>query len=242
MAAKKQLALVTFDIDDTLYSTTDFVRLARENSLKAMLAAGLKVDLERARIELEEVVHEFTSNDERHFDRLLQRLPPECLEDCNPAVVIASGVAAYHDTVFNHLTPYEDVVEGIRRLHQLKYNMGVITQGWTVKQAEKLVRLRVLPYFNKKALFLSDQLGMSKANSKFFQRSAATLGLPNERCMHVGDRPDRDIEPANKAGWLTVLNKRSGRYHERVCETPPAYIVHNFWDLVEILEKEFEPA
>ncbi|MCZ7643822.1 MAG: HAD family hydrolase [Planctomycetota bacterium] len=242
MAAKKKLALITFDIDDTLYSTTEFVRLARENSLKAMLAAGLRIDLEAARAELDEVVQEFTSNDEHHYDRLLQRLPPECLADCNPAIVVASGVAAYHDTVFGQLNPYEDVLESIKRLKEQGYNLGVITQGWTVKQAEKLVRLRVLPYLNKKALFLSEQLGMSKANPKFFQRVAGALGLPPERCMHVGDRPDRDVDPANQAGWLTVLNKRSGRHHERVCETPPLYTIHNFWDLAEILERDFEPA
>jgi FMN phosphatase YigB (HAD superfamily) len=60
--------------------------------------------------------------------------------------------------------------------------------------------------------------------------------------MHIGDRPDRDIDPANRAGWITVLNRRSGRYHERPGQTPPAYTIHNFWDLLEIIERDFEPA
>ena len=242
MAERRPLALITFDVDDTLYSTTDFVRVARENSLKAMLAAGLDIDLDTIRSELNEVVSEFTSNDEHHFDRLLQRIPAHCLGGINPAILIAAGVAAYRDTVVHNLVPYEDVHEGIRRLHELGFRLGVASHGLTVKQAEKLVRLRVLHYLDKQALFFNEQLGMSKSNPKFFIRLAASLHLKPEQCLHVGDRPDRDVDPANTAGWVTVLNRRSGRYHEMVGETPPAYTIHNFWDLTEVVERDFRPA
>ena len=242
MAAKLPLALITFDIDDTLYSTSDFVRLARENSLKAMLGMGLAMDLEAALCELNEVVQEFTSNDEHHFDRLLQRLPKAALGGVNPAILIAAGVAAYHDTVHNQLRPYEDVLEGVRILKEKGFRLGALSQGYSVKQAEKLVRLRILPFLDQRAIFLTDQVGMSKANAKFYKHAAQSLGLQPEHCMHVGDRPDRDIDPANAAGWITVLNRRSGHYHDRPGATPPAHTVHNFWDLTEILDKDFRPA
>lgn len=242
MAHRRPLALITFDVDDTLYSTTEFVRLARDNSLKAMLAAGLQMDLEAARAELVEVVAEFTSNDEHHFDRLLQRIPPERLSGINPAILIAAGVAAYRDTVVHSLVPYEDVHEGIKRLKELGFRLGIASHGLTVKQAEKLVRLRILQYLDMQALFFNEQLGMSKSNPKFFVRVAGHLGLKPEQCLHVGDRPDRDVDPANAAGWVTVLNRRSGRYHEMVGETPPAYTIHNFWDLIEAVERDFVPA
>lgn len=242
MADRRPLALITFDVDDTLYSTTDFVRLARENSLKAMLAAGLEMDVEHARAELAEVVSEFTSNDEHHFDRLLQRIPREKLGGINPAILIAAGVAAYKDTVVHSLVPYEDVHEGIKRLRELGFRLGVASHGLTVKQAEKLVRLRILQYLDKHALFFNEQSGMSKSNPKFFLRAAESLGLKPEQCLHVGDRPDRDVDPANTAGWITVLNRRSGRYHEMVGATPPAYTIHNFWDLLELVERDFAPA
>jgi putative hydrolase of the HAD superfamily len=242
MPGPKPLGLITFDVDDTLYATSDFVRIARENSLKAMLEAGLDLPLDRVRTELEEVVQEFTSNDEHHYDRLLQRVPAEALNGINPAILIAAGVAAYRDTVVRELVPYEDVQEGIRKLHERGYRLGVASHGLTVKQAEKLVRLRILGFLDKRALFFSEQMGMSKSNPKFFLRAAALVGARPEQCLHVGDRPDRDIDPANEAGWLTVLNRRSGRYHERSGATPPAFTVHNFWDLLELVEREFTPA
>ena len=72
--------------------------------------------------------------------------------------------------------------------------------------------------------------------------AAEVLGVKPAHCMHIGDRPDRDIDPANQAGWLTVLNRRTGRYHERPGQTPPAHVIHNFWDLIEIFDKSYEPA
>ena len=241
MPGKQVISLLTFDIDDTLYSSTDFARGARESALKAIIAAGLKVDFKSAAAELDEVVSEFTSNDSNHFDRLLQRFPPECLQGINPAVLVATGVVAYRDSVHDHLMVYEDALEAFRRLQGNGYRLGVVSQGITVKQAEKLVRLRILPFLDKKAIFFSDQMGTSKGNPKFYQRAAERLGCDPKECMHVGDRPDRDIDPANKAGWMTVLNRRTGRYHERPGVTPPAYVIHNFFDLIEILEHNFVP-
>jgi putative hydrolase of the HAD superfamily len=239
MSNKRVLRLITFDIDDTLYSSTDFARLARENGLKAMIQCGLKYELKALHTELDEVVHEFTSNDEHHFDRLLARLPESALDGINPAVLVAAGVAAYSDTVHDNLLAYEDALQCVKKLSQNGYKLGVISQGYTVKQAVKLVRLRILPYLEKKAVFLSDQLGMSKANTKFYERCASRMSAAPGECMHIGDRPDRDIDPANEAGWVTVLNRRSGRYHERPGVTPPAYTIHNFYDLLEIIDRDF---
>lgn len=241
MATKHPLSLITFDIDDTLYASTDFARMARENALKSMIAAGLDIKLDEAKTELDEVVSEFTSNDIRHFDRLLDRIPKRCLNGFNPSILIAAGVAAYHDTIHDSFQPYEDGVECLKRLHGMGFALGVISQGLTVKQAEKVVRLRILPYLNKDAIFFSDQLGISKSSPKFYSKAAEIFGADGLYCMHIGDRPDRDIDPANKAGWLTVLNRRSGRYHQRPGETPPAHTIQNFWDFLEIIEKGYEP-
>lgn len=241
MPKKRLAALITFDVDDTLYSSAEFVRKARRNALEAMRAVGVEVDLEEALAELDEVVAEFTSNDNHHFDRLLRRLPAEIVAGVDRAVAVAAAVAAYHDTIPTDFTPYPDAVEVLRDLKKAGYRLGIASQGLTVKQAEKIVRLQVLPYLDRRALFFSDRIGISKVNPKFFRCAAESLSLPPECCLHVGDRPDRDIDPANAAGWVTVINRRSGRYHRRAGETPAAYDIQNFWDLQEIIERDFHP-
>ena len=140
------LKAIFFDIDDTLYSTSEFARLARQRSIEAMLEAGLNIPRETLARELEEVVSEFPSNYEHHYDKLLLRLPAEALAGINPAVVVAAGVVAYHQTKVRELRPYDDVLFALRRLSRTGLILGVITGGLAVKQAEKLIRLRVLRF------------------------------------------------------------------------------------------------
>jgi putative hydrolase of the HAD superfamily len=242
MSNKKALSLITFDVDDTLYSTADFVRKARANAVRAMCAAGLRAKPTDIVAELDEVVGEFSSNDVRHFNRLLQRLPPQSTADINPSLLIAAAVVGYHDTTYSDFAPYADALEVLRRLKTAGYRLGIATEGLELKQAEKIIRLQIMPFIDTRAVFLTDQVGVSKANPKFYRNAAEALGFSPAQCLHVGDRPDRDVDPANQAGWITVLTRRSGRHFERAGTTPPAYAIQNFWDLLEIIERDFSPV
>ena len=50
---------------------------------------------------------------------------------------------------------------------------GILTPGLQVKQAEKLVRLGVLPWLDPGAIFFSDQMGVSKPNPKIYAEGAS---------------------------------------------------------------------
>jgi hypothetical protein len=41
---------------------------------------------------------------------------------------------------------------------------------------------------------------------------------------------------------ITVLNRRSGRYLEIKGETKPDYLIHDMWELLEILRRDFKLA
>src|SRR5262245_8935413 len=140
------LRAVLFDIDDTLFSTTRFAAAARRNAVHAMVQTGLDLPEEVVLKELEEVLAEFSSNYDHHFDQLLRRLRPKALEHVNPALIVAAGVAAYHDTKFRELAPFPDTIPFLRDLRTAGVTTGVISHGWTTKQAEKLIRLGVLPH------------------------------------------------------------------------------------------------
>jgi FMN phosphatase YigB (HAD superfamily) len=69
------------------------------------------------------------------------------------------------------------VLPFLRRVHeQGDVVLGVITHGLEYKQAEKLLLLKVVPYLNPAAIFISDQVGISKPNPKLYQRACAALG------------------------------------------------------------------
>jgi putative hydrolase of the HAD superfamily len=187
--------------------------------------------------ELAEVVLEFSSNYEKHFDKLLLRLPRRTLKGLNPAVITAAGIVAYHDTKTRLLEPFVDVVEVLRRLRQTELLLGIITEGLEIKQAEKLVRLRLLEFFQQKSIFISHQVGISKPNPKLYQRACIDLNLRPSECVYVGDNPLMDIDPANEIGMITVLVLREDRFRNIVGQSPPDHIIQNFWDLAEVLRE-----
>ncbi len=233
------LDAVLFDIDDTLFSTTEFARRARNNAVRAMIGAGLGLSEAVVRAELDEVIAEFSSNYDNHFDNLLTRLRPAALESINAALVVAAGVVGYHDTKFEGLEPFPDVVPLLEQLGGAGVLRGIITHGWTSKQAEKIVRLGLLPHLDKNAVFISDQIGIAKPNPKLYQTALADLGLAPERVMYVGDNPAMDIAPPSGLGMITVWAKRATKHTLGPNEAQPTHTVESFAELAQILSNHY---
>jgi len=238
MSSPSPLKGIFFDVDDTLYSTSEFSELARSQALDAMIAAGLGIDKQVLQVELEEVISEFTSNYEHHFDKLLLRIPKRFYRGVNPAVIVAAGVIAYHETKIRRLAPYEDAVEVLRLLSKTPLVLGIITEGLEVKQAEKLVRMRVTQFLSPGAIFISNQIGISKPNPKLYQRVCSDLNLKPSETMYVGDNPLHDIDPPNQIGMRTVRMRRGGKHYHAEGLTQPHREVQNFWDLLDYLRQE----
>ena len=229
---------IFFDIDDTLCSTSAFTEQARSAALDAMIEAGLAVEKQLLDEELTEVIREFSSNYEHHFDKLLVRIPRRHYRGMNSAILVAAGVIAYHDTKMRYLAPYEDAFEVLRRLSQTDLVLGVITEGLEVKQAEKLVRMRVHKFLASNAIFISNQIGISKPNPKIYQRACSDLNLRPAETLYVGDNPEHDTDPPNAIGMLTARMRR-GKYAHMQSKSPPNVEVQNFWDLLDYLKQEF---
>jgi putative hydrolase of the HAD superfamily len=235
----RPLDAIFFDIDDTLFSTTVFADKARRAAIDAMLRAGLQASREACLKELEEVIAEFTSNHGNHFDKVVQRLPPIASRGLNPAVLVAAGVVAYHETKWRELQVYDDVYEVLRWLSERDIIRGVISAGWTIKQAEKLIRLQIYDFLTPNAIFFTEQIAISKPNPKLYRRVISSLGLAPERVMYVGDNPTHDIDPAKAEGLITVRSQRAGRYAAAEGSSTADYAVRDFYELRDILQADF---
>ena len=234
-----KLSAIFFDVDDTLFSTTQFASLARRRAVEAMVRQGLRLPLGEVRRELDEVISEFTSNYSQHFDKLLLRLPSASWAGTNRALIIAAGIMAYHATKAE-LQPFPDVAPFLRRVHeQGDVMLGIITHGLEIKQAEKLLLLHVVQWLNPAAIFISDQVGISKPNPKLYQRACGALGLPPSEVMYVGDHPLHDVDPCNAAGLIPVRIHRDNRFEGVRGKTEPRYEIHALEELVPVLESDF---
>ena len=232
---------VLFHLDDTLFSTTTFASRARRNAIRAMIEAGLKMDEEEIYRELMEVIREFSSNYPHHFDKLLMRLPLAAQAGTNPALIVAAGVAAYHDTTFRDLVPFEDAVPFLEALRAAGLMTGIVTHGLTSKQADKIVRLGLLPYLDSGAVFISEQLGIAKPNPKIYKAALHALGVAPEEAMHVGDSLSHDIQPPSELGMKTAWIYRSAREGQDLA-IKPTHRVADFRELARVLRETYDLA
>ncbi|MBN2712537.1 MAG: TIGR02253 family HAD-type hydrolase [Planctomycetes bacterium] len=238
--SRKPLRAIFFDVDDTVYSTTEFAQNARRNAVKAMIDAGLEYDEEECLAELCEVISEFGSNYEHHFDKLLQRMPSKAYANSSRIIIVAAGMVAYHQTKFRNFGPYEDALDVLRRLRDTGVPMGIITAGLGVKQAEKIVRLGLHHIVDGKYIYITDTIGISKHNPKIYVRACQEIGAPPEECVYIGDNPTVDVDVPNSIGMMTILSRRSGKYSKVEGATQPDHLVHNFWDVLEVIENNYD--
>ena len=241
MAEKKTIRAILFDIDDTLYSTSEFTRQARWQAVQAMIDMGLNRSCQELFQELNEVITEFTSNYPHHFDKLLLRIPPQCYSKINKAILVAAAVVAYHDAKHYSLKPYDDALEFIRFFSDFPLIKGIITDGLEIKQAEKLVRLKIHRYLTGDAIFISDQIGVSKNNPKIYRYVCEKLRLPPQQILYIGDHPLRDIDAANAIGIITVrIRKEGGKYYDLEGKTRAHHDIASFEELLLILQRDYQ--
>jgi putative hydrolase of the HAD superfamily len=238
--AKKPLKALFFDIDDTLYSSTDFAANARRQAAQAMIKAGLKIDEKSLLEELDEIIVEFGSNDDRHFDRLLRRLPKEAVPAGAKLYIITSGVIAYHQCKFRTFSPYEDALEVMKTLHERKLVLGIISAGKAMKQVEKVLRLNLLPMIDYNRIFITELVGIAKTNPKIYMHACRSVGAPPQECGYVGDKPSVDIDVPHRIGMRTFFSRRGTKYQDDAGHAEPDHVIHNFWDLLDVVEKHYE--
>lgn len=238
--AKKPLRALFFDIDDTLYSSTNFAAKARRQAAQAMIKTGLKVDEETLMAELEEVIREFGSNDEGHFDKLLRRLPKETVPSGARMFIVVAGVIAYHQCKFRDFEPFADAQEVMRTLHERGLTMGIVSAGVPVKQVEKIIRLNLLPLMDSNHIFITESVGIAKTNPKIYVRACQAVGATPAECGYVGDNPLVDIDVPHRIGMRTFFSRRGGKYEKVAGQVEANHVIHNFWDLLDVIDREYE--
>ena len=234
----RPLKAILFDIDDTLFPSTEFAEKARRSAIEAIVHAGLDVEESVAMAELLDVVKEFTSNYGNHFDQLVVRLGASLRPGVHRALVVAAGVRAYHDTKAD-LQAFPDALRCIERLRHTDLLRGILTNGLTIKQAEKLVRLGLQDAFSPGALYISEDLGVAKPHRRIFTIACDGMGVPPEETMYVGDNPVKDIDGAHEAGLITCLRRGKGKHAAGVGAFAPDFDVKSLDDLCAILERQF---
>ncbi|MEE8104229.1 MAG: TIGR02253 family HAD-type hydrolase [Planctomycetota bacterium] len=233
-----ELGAIFFDVDDTLYSTSTFAARARRNAVEAMVAAGLDVSVDAGVAELADVVREFSSNYGHHYDKLVLRLSRSLRPGVHPALIVAAGVIAYHRTK-DEMAPFDDAEATLKALSKSGILLGVISNGLTVKQAEKLLRLHLEKYFESSAIFISEEIGVAKPHPKIFLLACESVGVDPKNALYIGDNPKKDIDSAHDAGLHTCWRKGSGKHALGLEPEHADLVVDDLREMIPWLEEVF---
>ncbi len=225
------LKMVFFDIDDTLFDTSGFAKLARKAALNMMIDAGLPLNSVEAYNLLKEIISQKGSNYDKHFNLLTKTVFGE-----EKPLLIALGMISYHNVKFALLRPFPKTNSTLINLKSKGYRMGVISNGITIKQWEKLIRLGIYHFFDE--VITSDEVGFEKPHPRIFEEALNRMDCVPNKAVMVGNKFSEDMMGAVNAGMSAILvnsklTPKEKEYIEK--EKLDVKVIANISDLNDIL-------
>ena len=191
--------VVVFDLDDTLYPEHEYVRSgfrAVDVYLEKMGVSGFFG---------EAWSHFCDGGRGSTFDVCLGRLGI----DVEPSLV-GRLVSEYREHE-PKISSYEDAERALSRLDG-DYHLGLITDGASESQHQKIKALSLDPRFGK--IVVTDDLGSNrtcwKPHPLAYQVVREHFMVPHSECLYVGDNQTKDFVAARKLGWKTICIVRPG--------------------------------
>lgn len=112
-------------------------------------------------------------------------------------------LALHYDTKFgDHNVVFPDSPVLLKKLKNMGYLTGVITNGPSVLQNHKMDKSGLRPYCD--IVVVSGDIGVHKPDPGIFLYTAEKLGLKPQECVYVGDHPVNDIQGALSAGMKAI--------------------------------------
>lgn len=109
---------------------------------------------------------------------------------------------------------YPDVLPAVEDLRSSGYRLGLISNFETWLE-DMLVELELGGVFEP--VVISGREGIEKPDPALYRIAVERAGIDPGRCVHVGDSPKMDVEPALEVGLNVILLDRLDRYPDATC-------------------------
>lgn len=220
------MLLFVFDLDDTLYPESSFVRSGfRSVSRKINTLYGIDGFYEIANNLYEEGIRG------KIFNLALLELGLEEDQD-----LIQQLVKVYR-THEPSLQLHEDAQWLIDNLYGKP--CGIITDGYLEVQQRKVRALNLEKCFN--TIIYSDSFGKQnwKPSPVPYQEMMRLNALPGKSCIYVADNPTKDFVTAKRLGWLTIqIMRPDGEYANVSVDKPfqADILIDSLYEVPNLLE------
>ncbi|SFM07473.1 putative hydrolase of the HAD superfamily [Gracilibacillus orientalis] len=213
---------IFFDLDDTLYD------------LMAPFASALQKELPHVSHILDSEIDLFFSATRHHIDGLwkeylkgektLQEIRIEryrlAARDFNLTISTDEGkrLQEQYEVEQAKISLPADVEALLRELNDKNVCIGIITNGTTEGQTNKIKTLELGQYFLDNHIFISNEIGLAKPQPEIFHFVHERCQLENYTCYYIGDSWNLDVEGALSTNWYPIWFNHRDREPQRQTE------------------------
>lgn len=109
----------------------------------------------------------------------------------------------WRDLVLTEAVPFDDTYTVLKAVNQ-KYTTGILTNGFTVLQRQKITKYRLADYVD--FTLVSEEVGCHKPDPQVFRQALASANHASAKeTIYVGDNLVADIEGALAAGITPIF-------------------------------------
>jgi putative hydrolase of the HAD superfamily len=207
---------IVFDLDDTLFQEVDYLKSAYKEIAKLVSAQ----DPDSV---YSEMFKRYKAG-ENVFAWLIIQYGP-AIED----LTVQKLINLYRDH-YPEITLAEDVHDLITRLYSSSIRFGLITDGRSITQRNKLKALGIEDLFSD--IIISEEFGSEKPDARnylYYQEK-----YPANHLYYIGDNTGKDFIVPATLGWTTICIKDRGmNIHPQDLDRLPVpdYIVSTFKEI-----------
>jgi putative hydrolase of the HAD superfamily len=219
---------VVFDLDNTLYPETEFVK----SGMKAAACyLSARYGLEKARI-FENMLHVLERDGRgKVFDKILRELG---LYSPERVLVLVQIYRSHRPKI----QLFEDVVPTLHRLREAMIKSGILTDGIVSVQKNKIDALGLDRLVD--VILCTDELGRDywKPSPVPFKVVLEHLNLSPTEASYVGDDISKDFAAPNSLGMLTIqIKRRSAKQQPKndSVNAAPKHVVSALGDILPII-------
>ena len=202
------MRVVCFDLDDTLYKEIDYLKSAYREIAEyaAEHCRGYSDPVSVLAHKAYEVMLAAYHEGQNAFEEL------------NKFLGLDLPIVDYLYIYRNHkpkIALTEDVVRTLNALNAEGVRIGLITDGRSIQQRNKIVALGLSRWIDEKDIVISEEFGSEKpalANYVYFMKRYPE----SHDFTYVGDNLKKDFIAPNALGWMTICLKDDGsNIHEQ---------------------------
>ena len=215
------MAIVAFDLDDTLFTEMDFVR----SGYRAVAESFADDDAER-----------------EHYYRMFLALRPRGFEEARADYRARHGKEArltVDDMVYTyrHHRPELSLFPGARKaledISRAGHRLVLVTDGSTLHQRSKFNALGLADLFDPADIFVSEETGGDKTSGLPWTLIEKRHTAPGQRFYYVGDNLSKDFRLPRRRGWTTIMKRDtsgSNVFPQRPADWPAENRPHTAFD------------